>query len=189
VAASKEPQPFPATMAWLLDNPLARLHGRRQARGLAIELGMRVMDVGCGPGRLTLPVARLVGAEGEVLALDLQERMLAIVEARAARENIHNIRTVRWAAGEGPLPADGYDVALLVTVLGEIPRERRGEAVAEIAAGLRPGGRLVVIESRFDPHRLSRDAVLALAGPAGFEPQRQDYGLLSSTMHLRRTAA
>ena len=188
MTTSSEPEPFPASMAWLLDNPLMRMHANRLARRLPIERGMRVADVGCGPGRLTIPVARLVGDEGEVLAVDLQDRMLAIVERRAARAHLGNVRTLQAAAGDGAVPAGRYDVALLVTVLGEIPSERRGAAMAEIAAALRPGGRLVVIDAIFDPHRQSREAVLLLGGPAGFDLERQDRGLGTSVIQLRKAA-
>jgi len=183
---STEPKPFPASMAWLLDNPFARLQANRLVRRLPIEAGSRVVDIGCGPGRLTLPVARIVGDAGEVLAVDLQPEMLAIVERRSASAGRHNVRTLRAAAGDGAIPAGSYDVALLVTVLGEIPTARRAATMEEIAAALRPGGRLVVVEAVFDPHRLSRDAVLALAAPAGLELEREDRGRLVSLIQLHR---
>src|SRR5918999_1852248 len=65
------PQPFPAAWAWLLDNPIAVRHAGRIVQLLGIRPGMRVLDVGCGTGRLTLPVAELVGPSGEVVGLDL----------------------------------------------------------------------------------------------------------------------
>jgi ubiquinone/menaquinone biosynthesis C-methylase UbiE len=173
-------------MAWLLDNPIARMQANRLLRRLPIEAGSRVIDFGCGPGRMTLPVARTVGEDGEVLAVDLQPEMLAIVERRAAREGLRNIRTLHAAAGEAGLPADRYDVVLLVTVLGEIPSERRGEAIDELAAALRPGGRLVIVEAIFDPHRQSREAVLGLAAPAGLQLEREDRGRLVSVLQLRK---
>jgi len=173
-------------MAWLLDNPLARLQAARYVRRLPVEPGMRVLDVGCGPGRLALPVARIVGEGGEVLAVDLQPEMLAIVERRAARGGVRNVRTHRAAAGDGSIPVGPYDLALLVAVLGEIPVDRRAPAVAEIAERLRPGGRLVVVETLQDPHRQPRDAVLRLAGSAGLDLEREERGWLTSFLQLRR---
>lgn len=46
---------------------------------------MRVLDAGCGPGRLTIPLARQVGPTGEVVALDVQQGMLKRVRKNAAR--------------------------------------------------------------------------------------------------------
>jgi ubiquinone/menaquinone biosynthesis C-methylase UbiE len=164
------------------------MQASRLLRRLPIETGSRVMDFGCGPGRITLPVAHRVGAEGEVLAVDLQPEMLAIVERRAAREGLRNIHTLQAAAGQATLPAGRYDVALLVTVLGEIPSERRQAAIDEIAAALRPGGRLVIVEAIFDPHRQTREAVLGLAGPAGLQLEREDRGRLVSLTQLRKAS-
>ncbi|TMC12248.1 MAG: methyltransferase domain-containing protein, partial [Chloroflexi bacterium] len=105
------PEPFPAAMAWLLDNPLTRVTAARLVRRLGIEPGMRVVDVGCGPGRLALPAARAAGDQGEVLAVDLQRAMLDIVERRAAAAGLRNVRTLEAAAGSGALPAGRHDVA------------------------------------------------------------------------------
>ena len=181
-----EPHPFPASHAWLLDNPLARLQAKRLVGRLAVAPGSRVLDFGCGPGRLTIPVARRVGDRGEVLAVDLQPAMLAIVEARSARERLGNVRTLQAAAGSGALPTGRFDLALLSFVLGEIPADRRPAAMKEIAGALRPGGALAVVEGLMDPHRQSREAVLALAEPAGFRLEREDRRLLTTVLLLRR---
>src|SRR5437899_8564638 len=146
------PEPFPAAMAWLLDNPLTRVTAARLVRRLGIEPGMRVVDVGCGPGRLALPAARAAGDQGEVLAVDLQRAMLDIVERRAAAAGLRNVRTLEAAAGSGALPAGRHDVAVLSFVLGEIPPDRRRAAVRELVETLRPGGARAVAEGLFDPH-------------------------------------
>ena len=183
------PEPFPASHAWLLDNPLGRAQAGRILRQLRIERGMRVVDVGCGPGRLTLPVARMVGSEGEVLAVDLQAAMLAIVKRRATAEGLQNVRTVEAAAGSGALPAGRFDLAILSFVLGEIPVDRRPAGAQEVAAALRPGGRLAVVEGVFDPHRQSREAVLALTEPVGLRLEREDRRLTRTLLVFRKPAA
>ena len=47
MTSSSDPQPFPASMAWLLDNPIARIQANRLVRRLPIEPGSRVVDIGC----------------------------------------------------------------------------------------------------------------------------------------------
>jgi FkbM family methyltransferase len=169
-----EPRPFSASLAWLLENPVARAHARRLIGLLDIRPGMRVLDVGCGPGRLALPVARLVGESGEVVGLDVQRRMLQRLERRAAARRLTNIRTVHAAAGRGALESDYYDLALLASVLGEIPADERQAAVDEIAEALRSGGVLAIAEGRPDPHRQSKEAVLASTEAAGLGLLRVD---------------
>jgi len=180
------PEPFPASKAWVLDNPLTRAMASGIVRRLGIERGMRVLDVGCGPGRLTLPAARAVGDEGEVLATDLQRPMLDIVERRAAAQRLRNVRTLEAAAGSGSLPAGRSDVALLCFVLGEIPPDRRRAAIHEIAQALRPGGMLAVAEGIFDPHRQRPEAVLALTMPEGLRPEREERTLTTTLLVFRK---
>ena len=183
------PEPFPASRAWVLDNPLMRAMAAGIVRRLGVGPGMRVVDIGCGPGRLTLPVARVVGDEGEVLALDLQPDMLAIVERRTTAEGLRNVRTLEAAAGGGALPAGHYDAALLCFVLGEIPGDRRQAAIHEIAETLRPGGTLAVAEGIFDPHRQSRVAVLALTEPEALRLEREDRTLTTLLLIFRKPQA
>lgn len=64
-------------------------------RRAGLDKGMRVLDIGCGPGDVSLLVARLVGPTGAVVAADRSEKSLALAAERARRENIRNIRFVQ----------------------------------------------------------------------------------------------
>src|SRR5256885_4342257 len=160
-------------LSWLrwmveLDNPFAASNKAAFiVRQLQIQPGMKVLDAGCGPGRVTLPLARAVGAQGQVLAVDLQPAMLEQVAAKARTQGLENVRTQAAALGQGQLEAQQHDRAVMAAVLGEIPD--RQAALADVFQSLRPGGLLAVAELVFDPHFQRRTSVEKLAGEAGFK--------------------
>jgi ubiquinone/menaquinone biosynthesis C-methylase UbiE len=61
---------------------------QRTYAAMQIETGHRVLDVGCGPGSDTLPLAQLVGATGQVRGVDYDEAMVAEAERRAEQEGV-----------------------------------------------------------------------------------------------------
>jgi ubiquinone/menaquinone biosynthesis C-methylase UbiE len=164
----RNPEPFPAARAGVLDNPMARRQAERIVQLLDLAPGMRVLDVGAGIGRFSIPIAARVGPDGEVVALDIQQEMLDSLAKRASEAGLANIRTLRAAAGEGLVDASVFDRALLVAVLGEIPPERRVPALRETYEALKPHGLLYVLEGPVDPHYQSRKSVARLGADAGF---------------------
>jgi ubiquinone/menaquinone biosynthesis C-methylase UbiE len=145
---------------------------------------MRVLDVGAGSGRVTIPAAERVGPEGRVVALDLQPEMLRRLEQRLAERGIDNVDTVLGGAGEGRVGTAGFDRAFLVTVLGEILDPRT--ALEEIHGLLEPGGLLSVTEVFPDPHYQSRRSVRRLAEAVGFRHQETFGGRLAFTLNFRK---
>jgi tRNA A58 N-methylase Trm61 len=84
--------PCPAWLGWMveIDNPIFRNDSARVIiEHLDLRPGMHVLDFGCGPGRLTIPAAKTILPAGEVTALDIQEKMLARVRAKAVQENLN----------------------------------------------------------------------------------------------------
>ena len=146
--------------------------------------GMAVLDAGCGPGRMTVPMSARVGDAGRIVAFDRQPRMLQRLQERVADRGLANVETVLGKLGEGLLPAAAFDVAVLVTVLGEIP-DKVG-ALVEIRDALRSGGVLSVTEVLPDPHYQSLTRVRALAAAAGLHEQRLFKGWAGYTVNLVR---
>lgn len=180
----KTSAPCPVWLAWMLAPSVGeRPIGRGGAIDeLALQPGMKVADVGCGPGRLTLPIARAVGPEGEVVALDMQPRMLALMRRRIDGAGLKNVREICAGAGEGKLPKEYFDRAVLSTVLGEIPDRER--ALREIRDALKPGGYLVVAEVFGDPHYQFKKKVIELAERAGLRPGEVTGGFFAYRMRL-----
>lgn len=162
--------PCPVWLRWLveLDNPFTKTN--RAAfivNHLAVQQGMTVLDAGCGPGRLTIPLAKQVGSQGTVVAMDIQAGMLSRTKAKAQAAGLANVEFLQAGLGDGKLGTNRFDRAVLVTVLGEIPD--RAAALREAFAALAPGGLLSVTEVVFDPHFQRRKTVTGLAVEAGFQ--------------------
>lgn len=178
--------PCPWWMVPLLENPYFQVVAGAELLmdRAGIGPGMTVLDAGCGPGRLTVPIAKRVGEAGRVVALDRQPRMLRRLQRRLAEHGLASVETILGGLGEGRLPADRFDVALLVTVLGEIPD--KAAALRELRASLRGGGVLSVTEVLPDPHYQTLARVRELAAEAGLAEQRLFEGRAGYTVNLVR---
>ncbi len=180
--------PCPAWLGWMLENPFTEGVGARTTVDrLELQPGMQVLDIGCGPGRLTVPIARALGPQGGVTAIDIQPQMLDRAQQRAEAAGLTNIDFRQVGAGEGRLEHDQYDRALLVTVLGEIPD--REAALKEIYGALKPGGFLSVTEVMLDPHYQSRGIVLRLANAVGFREKQFFGNRFAFTLNLGKPRA
>ena len=79
----------PWWMAYTFDNPVRKLfHKPHKIFGDYIQNGMTVMDVGCGMGYFSIGMAKLVGASGKVIAVDMQQKMLDVMHRRARRSGV-----------------------------------------------------------------------------------------------------
>lgn len=147
-----------------------------------VRPGMRVLDAGCGPGRLTLPMATRVGASGRVVALDIQPKMLEKLERRLRDGEVPNVECLLAGLGEGALPPQEFDRAFLVTVLGEVPD--KAAALRDIYRSLRPGGVLSITEVLPDPHYQPIARLRALAEATDFHEAERWNGWVSYTLNL-----
>ncbi|MCR4403714.1 MAG: methyltransferase domain-containing protein [Candidatus Acetothermia bacterium] len=99
--------------------------------------GMKALDIGCGTGRLTIPLQRLTGAE--VWGLDLSEEMLEQARQKKGAAGVH------WVLGDAqalPFPEGAFDFAFMCLVLHHLGD--KAQAIREMHRVLRPGGRGLV---------------------------------------------
>ncbi len=107
---------------------------------LAVEVGDRVLDVGCGPGFYVAELAEQVGPTGSVVGVDGSAEMLAAATRRC--QEFEHASFLTADVTSLPVPDSSFDAALCVQVLEYVPDA--STALAEMYRALRPGGRAVV---------------------------------------------
>ena len=125
---------------------------RRLLSTLGLKPGMTVADIGAGSGYLTFPIARAVGKNGKVYAVDIQPEMLTIIQKKAKRTKINNVATVLSTEDDPKLPERSTDLMLLVDVYHELGQPY--EMGRNMVRGLKKGGRLVLVEYRKEDPRV-----------------------------------
>ncbi|MYC82753.1 MAG: methyltransferase domain-containing protein [Acidobacteria bacterium] len=144
---------------------------------LQIKPGMTVADVGAGIGYFSWRIAGRVGAEGRVLAVEIQPEMLERLGAEMRKRDIGNVRSILGTPVDPNLPARSVDLALMVDVYHEF---RHPEAmISRIRQSLKDDGRMVLVEYRGeDPavpirpeHKMTVKQVLLEILPMGFRLQ------------------
>ena len=135
-----------------------------------VREGITVLEPGCAMGYFTLPLARMVGPEGKVIAVDIQPKMLARLEKRALKAGLIDRLDIRQADSEGLGISDleqSIDFCTLIHVAHEVPDQNR--FFSDIAKALKPGARLLVIEPRGHVSEEDFQASLSAAEEAGLQ--------------------
>lgn len=140
----------PWWLGYLLASPVRRLwQNPKKILRPYVSSGMTVLEPGCGMGFFTLDLARLVGDEGKVVAVDIQPRMLEGLKRRAKRAHLGD-RIETRLADAGRLPAqdlaDQVDFALAFWVVHELPDI--GRFFAELRQVLKTGGKALLTEPK-----------------------------------------
>ncbi len=177
-------RPIAPTMHWqgaewlLRETRESEEHTSRMIEALALAQGAVVCDLGCGVGYITLGLARLVGAEGRVLAVDIQHEMLERLAVRARAAGVENVRLILAGPADPRLEPGTCDLVLMVDVYHELGYPE--EVLSAVRRALKPDGRLVLVEFRAeDPevpikpeHRMSRTQVELELRANGFRLER-----------------
>ncbi len=144
----------------------AFLEPERIVRYFGLVPGDHVADFGAGHGYFTILMARIVGGDGKVYALDVQRSVLDIIRAKAKLEHLLNIESV-WADLDEPhgskLKEKFIDFVVIANILFQA--EKKDALFREAHRILREGGRLAVVEWDETPAPLP-----AQVGQAGMGP-------------------
>lgn len=161
----------PPWVGYLLLNPLRKLlENPDRMFGQFVGDGMVVLEPGCGMGYFTLALARMVGPDGRVVAVELQDKMLSVLSRRARKAGLINIIELRQTVAEGLGVEDlsgEVDFAVAIHLVHEIPDQ--GAFFAQIWKALKPGGKLLVVEPKGHVSLNQFEQTVATAKQTGFK--------------------
>ena len=147
-------------------------------RLIRVQRGSTVADLGAGSGYFTVRLARAVGTDGKVYAVDIQQGMLDLLQRAVAKERLANVVPVLATPEDPRLPAGSLDLVPMVDVYHELSSPQ--VTLGHLKRALKPGGRLVLLEYRAeDPdvpirpeHKMTKAQVKLEIEHEGFRQQR-----------------
>lgn len=145
---------------------------------LDIQEGEIVADFGCGSGYFTFPVAKMIGENGLVYAVDVQKSVISAIESKMSFLGIRNVKPV-WAnleiLGSTKIEKESVDIVLLVKILYQSNKHK--EIFEETKRVLKSKGTLLILdwkktEAPMGPKislRIAKDQIKKEAEEAGFK--------------------
>lgn len=139
--------------------------------------GSVAIDLGCGPGFFTLPMVELVGSEGKVIGVDLQQEMLDRLAAKCHDPAIFNQLQLHRCQAEtiGLAKEIKADFILAFYMVHEVPD--RLSFLSECKNLLAPGGKMLLIEPLFHVSKKDFESTLRIAAGLGFTTHRRSFSL------------
>lgn len=159
-----------------LDSPERRkmLPPEETLQKLGVAPGETVIDIGCGIGYFTLPLAKMVGKEGRVYAVDILAQMVDETASRCTEAGLNNVECLVSEENVLPVRDQAADVAWMANLFHEL--QDRKQFLTELKRILKPDGRVLAVDwQKFntpvgppEDHRVSLDEAREIFELAGF---------------------
>ncbi|MCL5124476.1 MAG: class I SAM-dependent methyltransferase [Deltaproteobacteria bacterium] len=158
----------PWWVGYLLANPLRRvIENPEKLLSPYVSRGMTAIDYGCGMGFFTIPLARLVGPGGKVIAVDIQEKMLNGLRKRAQRTGLSERIMVLAAGNEQQIADKTVDFVAALYVVHEIVDHET--FFQEIYRIMKTGAKVLIVEPRFHVEAEEFRRSIDIAQSIGFD--------------------
>jgi len=162
----------PVWVGYVLASPVRKLVWENPNKILKpyVNEAMTVADIGCAMGFFSLPLAKMVGADGKVICVDVQEKMIRPLEKRARKAGLSGrIETIVCHADS--LDLDDFkgkiDFALAIGVVHAVPDSAR--FFSEVCEAMKPAGRLLVASPKLFISETVFERTVSVAKHNGFE--------------------
>jgi ubiquinone/menaquinone biosynthesis C-methylase UbiE len=118
---------------------------------LNIKTGSKVADVGCHEGYMTTKLSAVVGTQGKVYAVDVEQAKLDKLAANVETRNITNVQMIKGDYDNPKLPLNALDAIIILDTYHEM--KDHDKILQHVNSALKPGGRLVLCEPIADERR------------------------------------
>jgi ubiquinone/menaquinone biosynthesis C-methylase UbiE len=181
----KKTRVCPVEMAGGLDNFFRRIfqNPKKILRGY-IKEGIKVLDLGCGPGYFTLEIARMLNNSGKVLAADLQEGMLNIVKGKIQDSGLENIIELHKSTSDEIGIKEKIDFVFAFYVVHEIPN--KDNLFREINLMLAESGKFFIVEPLIHVSKIEFELMIDKLRSFGFEVIKKPKLLFSRAVLMRK---
>ena len=158
----------PWWLCFTFDNPLRRIiqNPENILHGLVRE-GDTALDIGCGMGYFSLPLAGMVGSSGKVVCVDLQEKMLDAVRRKAERTGLIKVMKFQQCTSDSLGVTESADFALAFWMVHEVRNKNR--FFQDVRGSLKATGKLLIVEPKLHVSRNAFDTTLSIALAEGFK--------------------
>ncbi len=160
----------PVWVGYLLASPVRKLsQNPEKILSPYVGKGMKVLDIGCAMGFFSLPLAELVGSNGKVICLDVQQKMISSLEKRVRKAGLSDRIETRLcdhdSLGLDDLKEE-IDFALASAVIHEAP-DASG-FFSETYETIKPNGRFLVVEPKGRVSEKDFKKTVSVAERSGF---------------------
>jgi ubiquinone/menaquinone biosynthesis C-methylase UbiE len=159
----------PVELSGSLDNKLRRwLQNPSKLLAPYLKSGMKVLDMGCGPGFFTIEIAKMIGSDGKVFSVDLQEGMLNQIKKKIKGTELEKRIHLIKSDGDNFVVPDKVDFILAFYMVHEVPdKDNLFKLLKNI---LNANGRFLIVEPKlFHVSKREFELTLQKAEQAGFK--------------------
>ena len=158
----------PWWLAYFFDNPLRRLFQKpEEILSPYLKEGMSSLDIGCGMGFYSIAMAKIVGPQGKIISVDLQQEMLDILLKRAKRAGVsERIRPNLAKRGDIGVNEKAH-FALTMWMVHEVPDKER--FLGQVKACLMEKGKFLLAEPKMHVSASDFNRTLTIAETVGLK--------------------
>ncbi len=153
---------------YFFDNPVRKLfHDPYEMLSPHVKKGFTVIDIGPGMGYFTIPLLKLVGRDGKVIAVDIQEKMLAVLKRRAIRAGVDANLVTHLSQPDDFGLREKADFILVFWMLHEVTDQSK--FLKDVKKLMKRTASVLIVEPRLHVTKTAFDQTIQMAKQSGFK--------------------